>query len=153
VLDAEDRVLLLRFRDDPHEPAAGHGWCTPGGGVEAGETLAQAAARELREEIGLYVSPAELGAPVAETSGYAELDGAEGYFEDHYFHYRVSAHDAGTSGPQAGEAAHHAGHRWWPLPDLAATKETVYPFHLAPLTADLVAGRVPPHPIRLPWQR
>jgi 8-oxo-dGTP pyrophosphatase MutT (NUDIX family) len=53
LLDASDRVLLVRSAQVPGEPERGHAWFTPGGGVEPNEELAVAAARELREETGL----------------------------------------------------------------------------------------------------
>jgi len=55
VFDRDGRVLLVE-RGSP--PGAGL-WSVPGGKVEAGETLAQAVAREVREETGMIV---EVGA-------------------------------------------------------------------------------------------
>jgi 8-oxo-dGTP pyrophosphatase MutT (NUDIX family) len=58
----EGRVLLLHGWDParPGDPF----WFTIGGAAEPGETLRQAAARELREEAGITVDEALLGDPV-----------------------------------------------------------------------------------------
>lgn len=47
--DARGRVLLIRRRNEPH------GWAIPGGFVDVGETLEEAARREMLEETGLAV--------------------------------------------------------------------------------------------------
>jgi ADP-ribose pyrophosphatase YjhB (NUDIX family) len=48
VLDEDHRVLLTRREDFEV-------WCLPGGGVDEGESLAEAGVREVREETGLDV--------------------------------------------------------------------------------------------------
>jgi len=52
----QQRILLCRRA---HEPARGL-WNPPAGFVEMGETLEEAAAREMYEEVGLRLSPAHL---------------------------------------------------------------------------------------------
>lgn len=151
LVDDTDRVLLLKSYVDPDDPLGGHTWWTPGGGVEDDESLAGAAARELSEETGLSVDAEDLGPKVAEVSGYADLGWAEGMFQDNFFHHRVTSHHVDISGQEAHERTHHAGHRWWSVDELAASSDTIYPLGLAGLAAELVAGRIPAEPVRLPW--
>jgi len=53
ILDEAGRILLFRFVYKRGPLAGQDFWGTPGGGVEDGETLEQAALRELLEETGL----------------------------------------------------------------------------------------------------
>jgi len=52
LLDPQDRVLLLKGRL-PSQPQGPSFWFTVGGGLEDGESLAEAALRETLEETGL----------------------------------------------------------------------------------------------------
>ena len=75
VLDGAGHVLLARRA---HEPLKGE-WSLPGGGVELGETLEAAVAREVLEETGLVV---EVG-PVVEVLDRVQHAG-DGRVEYHF---------------------------------------------------------------------
>lgn len=113
----DDRLLLVR-RSQP--PGAGS-WAVPGGKVEAGETLAEAVTRELREETGIEgVCGPLLGWSeiLPEQSGQPHLVILD--FEVTLF---------GASEPVAGTDARDA--RWFPLGDVAQQ-------HLAPGLAEFL---------------
>ncbi|HEY6748277.1 MAG TPA: NUDIX domain-containing protein [Mycobacteriales bacterium] len=143
LVDTADRLLLFRSEDF---------WFTPGGGIEAGETTEQAAVRELREETGLRLAPDQLGPVVAECSGYADLGWTTGMLHDaFYFHRAPAGFTVDTSGFQPLEASTVSGHRWWTADEIEAAEKNVYPWGLAPLLRELVDGRMPTAPVRLPW--
>ncbi|GAA1788885.1 NUDIX hydrolase [Luedemannella flava] len=143
LLDDDGRVLLFRCLRDADDPAAGHQWRTPGGGVEPGESPAEAAARELREETGVAVAAADLGDVVAIATGYASVGWTSGVLRNDFFVLRRHAPTIDAD----------ADHRWWTVDELTATSETVDPLNLATLVTALAGAEPPAHPIRLPWSR
>jgi 8-oxo-dGTP diphosphatase len=56
IIIEEDRVLLVKRARPPLQAQ----WSIPGGALEVGELVREAAAREAREETGLIVEPGEL---------------------------------------------------------------------------------------------
>lgn len=149
LVDGAGRILLLRFLTESTDQ--GYCWLTPGGGVNHDESLPEAAARELLEEVGLAVTPQALGQPVAHSAGYANFGWASGIFRDDFFYHRVDAHDVDTGRMETLERTHHGGHRWWSLDELTSATDPVYPLGLARLLADLLAGDIPRQPVPLPW--
>jgi hypothetical protein len=63
----------------------------------------------------------------------------------------VTSHRVDSAGLTEFERRHHSGHHWWTQTQLSETTETVYPYELDALLADLIAGRIPGVPIRLPF--
>ncbi|MEV4179016.1 NUDIX domain-containing protein [Nonomuraea sp. NPDC049709] len=149
----DDRVLLLRFVPPdpwPSEPA----WHLPGGGIEAGETPAQAAAREALEETGHVLDPSALGRPVATNEGPWSHQGRHFYTVHTYFFARVQSCTVTPTALEEYERAEALlGNRWWSAAELAATDELVFPPGLAALLPGLLAGERPATPARLRWTR
>lgn len=151
LLDNADRVLLINSHFHKDDPPGRQFWLTPGGGVDDGESLPVAAARELREEIGLITEPSSLTGPVAYSSGFASLSWITGILRDDFFLHRVDSHDVDTAGMEALESGTYVGYRWWPVEVLASTSETVYPLGLAALLTDILKAGPPDSPVELPW--
>jgi ADP-ribose pyrophosphatase YjhB (NUDIX family) len=104
-----DRVVLVKRG---HEPLKGE-WSLPGGAVELAETLAEAVAREVREETGLDV---EVG-PVVEVLDRIHRT-SEGRVEYHYVLIDYLCSCRGEKTVRGGSDAADA--RWVPVRELAA---------------------------------
>jgi len=130
LLDEAGRVLLFRG-GDPHRPEAGTWWFTPGGGLDAGETVEDAARREVREETGLVIT--DLGPVVLERRIEFDFEGVRYDQDECFFAVRVGTFEIDTNEWEDAERRSIVEHRWWTRDELAATTEAVYPEGLAEL--------------------
>jgi 8-oxo-dGTP pyrophosphatase MutT (NUDIX family) len=142
LLDPVGRVLLFgaRLLDLATPPGPVLYWYTPGGAVEPGEAVREAAARELAEEIGLHVEPADLEGPVWLRRAVAPLLGVATDHRETYFALRDVVHEVDVSGQTEVEVYEDQPHRWWSREEIAASAEDFVPVALAEALPDLLAG-------------
>ncbi|HEV2087542.1 MAG TPA: NUDIX domain-containing protein [Cryptosporangiaceae bacterium] len=140
LLDPDDRVLLLRGWD-PADPAAGHWWITPGGGLEDGEDPVAGARREVYEETGLRLDADQLAGPVYEHSVEFSFHGRLFRQRQGYYVARCAPWTFDRSNFTVLEQAALGEARWWSLAELRETTETVFPAVLPDLLTELVGER------------
>jgi 8-oxo-dGTP diphosphatase len=136
VFDGVGRVLLIRcvaMRVDGEFAF----WLTPGGEIEEGETPAEAAARELREELGLEV---EVAGPVYEQKTRFEHQGEMRDNLDFYFVARCDAEAPLLRGVTAEEIAIMREVRWWRAEEIEAAGERIFPVDLAARVREFAGG-------------
>jgi 8-oxo-dGTP pyrophosphatase MutT (NUDIX family) len=137
LLDETGAVLLLCGSDPAKtDRAAPRWWFTVGGEVRPGERLAEAAARELAEETGLLVAPADFVGPIWRRDEVFEFNGSLIDSEEFYLVHRTQRFEPSIAGRTALERRYIHGARWCDANDIAeltAAGEQVYPLQLGEL--------------------
>jgi 8-oxo-dGTP pyrophosphatase MutT (NUDIX family) len=136
VLLDEDGLVLLFCGSDPAKADAPRWWFTVGGAAQQGETLPEAAVRELEEETGLHVAPADMVGPVWRRDAVIDFNGSVIRSQEMFFVHRTRRFEPSTAGRTGLERAYIHGHRWCDatmIADLVAKGETVYPRQLGEL--------------------
>ena len=153
------RVIALRRRPVPaillvigHDfSAADRSWgFTPGGGIMAGESPPEGAARELAEETGITVDATSLIGPVVDRSSRFSFNLVTCRQDELFYLLHLDGDGAGgaddgldRSGWTELERELLDSLRWWPLDELdaaVAAGMTVYPAALPALARELLSG-------------
>lgn len=145
IVDPAERVLLFRSAD-PDRPGRTF-WVTPGGGLEPGESAAEAARRELAEETGLAVET--LGPQVWSRVARFTFSGTRYEAHESYFLLRCEPFEPDTSGLTTLERDGHFEHRWWQLAELREQAPLTAPPDLAAQLEVLLREGLPATPVRV----
>ncbi|MEV0623140.1 NUDIX domain-containing protein [Nonomuraea sp. NPDC050404] len=137
-IDEQGRVLLLHGFD-PAQPERRF-WFTIGGAREDGETLRDAAARELFEEVGIRAAAEALTGPHAE--GLIEFEWGEYRFvqDQALFAIRVSDVVVSFDHMEQAEKDTTTAYRWWSAEELDSAEEDVHPEDLAAILRKILAA-------------
>lgn len=132
LLDGDDRLFLFKVHDpDVYDPRDRHGeecWIMVGGRVDDGETFEYAAIREAQEETGLTIDSVQW---VWTRERLMFWRDKKVMHKERFLLGRSSSTAIDTSGLDAKERGWTRGHRWWPLHEIAASKERFEPRDLA----------------------
>lgn len=142
LLTPKREILLLRIR---LPELAEYFWIAPGGGLEPGEGVEEGLKRELQEEVGLdeYV----IGPLVWRRQHTFNWAGKRICQRERYYIVYVDRFEPRMS--DLDEARVLDRFRWWPVAELADSRERLTPLSLPEIMARYLAHGAPKEPLEL----
>lgn len=140
--DASGRILLFHVLT-PDEAPDGW-WELPGGGIEPGESYLDTTVREIREETGLELDPAEIRPPTWRRDSTWRSRGKRRLQHEVVVHAQLAMDQPAISdgGRTLQETEDYVAARWWQVPDIISSRDRFYPGRLPDLLPRFLAGEV-----------
>jgi 8-oxo-dGTP pyrophosphatase MutT (NUDIX family) len=150
LLDPQDRVFLFKVHQptvyDPADPFFDPFWILIGGMVDPGESFAETAIREAREETGIAVDDVRW---VWSRDRVMQWRERRVLHREQFFLGRARSTAVDTSGLDEKEKSWTLDHRWWSAEEIAASAERFEPVRLAGLLKGLLQDGPPAQPVTI----
>jgi 8-oxo-dGTP pyrophosphatase MutT (NUDIX family) len=147
--DCGGRVLLFHVLTPDQAPDGW--WELPGGGLGPGESYLEAAIREIREETGLLLDPAQVSPPSWRRDTTWVSRGKRRLQHEVVVHARIRADRPAIidGGRTLQEVEDFVTFRWWQVPEITGSRQRFYPGRLPELLPAFLAGEAIDEPFEL----
>ncbi len=145
LLNPNNEVLLMNIKSkdvsDPNKPIERPFWVTIGGKIENGESLFEAAVREVAEETGH--EDVLIGPTIWQGAVVLNWKGVPTELQETFLVAHTNKYEIIRDGLSQEEQDVVQKYKWWSAAELQSTTDIIIPRDLAKLLPDIIAGNYP----------